>query len=344
MRTPPLRRRTDQETGDSLPLRALVVDHHDSYREYIAALVTRFGFTVTACADGAEAYAQLSQGHPFDLLVIDREIPRVNDRELITAVRDLDSHGDIYALMLTSRGDVETRIEALNNGFDDFMLKSSEMEITAKLTAARRMLSHQKRLDETVRELYGLATRDELTGLLNRRFFFAEAERLLAEGTIINLIFFDLDRFKWVNDTYGHLAGDRILRDIGALFLKRTRSEDLIARYGGDEFLMLVTNLPPDEAEALAHRISSEIGAAQWIFGTEVFSVGVTTGLACSSLLQNPIVSQLLSAGDRDLYKNKWLRKNPDQDPSLYEYDTTRDAHVVEMLTFHTEDVKARNE
>ena len=73
-------------------------------------------------------------------------------------------------------------------------------------------------------------------------------------------------------------------------------------------------------------------------------SVGVTTGLACSSLLQNPTLPQLISAGDRDLYKNKWLRKNPDQDPSLYEYDTTRDAHVVKMLTFHAEDVKARNE
>src|SRR5207247_3601060 len=109
MRTPPLRRRTDQETGDSPPLRACVVDHHDSYREYIAALVSRFGFTVTACADGADALVMLSQDHPFDMLIIDRESPRVNDRDLITAVRELDRHSDIYAVMLTSRGDVEIR-------------------------------------------------------------------------------------------------------------------------------------------------------------------------------------------------------------------------------------------
>jgi diguanylate cyclase (GGDEF)-like protein len=344
MRTPPLRRRTDQETGDSVPLRALIVDDHEPHRDYVASLVSRFGFNVTACADGAEALEILRDRGPFDLLIIDREMPRVDGLELITAVRALENHGDVYAIMLTARGDVETRIEALHNGFDDFMLKSSEMEISAKLSAARRLLSREKRLDETVRELYGLATRDELTGVFNRRFFFAEADRLLEEGTIVNLIFFDLDEFKWVNDTFGHLAGDRILRDIGALFLSRTRTEDLIARYGGDEFLMLVANLSPREVEALADRVCREIASAQWIFGTEIFSVGVTTGIACSSLLENPTIPQLLSAGDRDLYKNKWLRKNPDEDPSLYEYDSSRDAHVVEMLRFNADDVKAENE
>jgi hypothetical protein len=107
---------------------------------------------------------------------------------------------------------------------------------------------------------------------------------------------------------------------------------------------MLVANLSPREVEALADRVCREIASAQWIFGTEIFSVGVTTGIACSSLLENPTIPQLLSAGDRDLYKNKWLRKNPDEDPSLYEYDSSRDAHVVEMLRFNADDVKAENE
>ena len=342
MRTPPLRRRTDQETGNSAPLRALVVEDHESYREYFVSLVSRFGFSATTCASGAEALDVLSDGSRFDIVIIDREIPQVSGVELIAAVRALESHGDVYAVMLTSRGDVETRIAALRDGFDDFMVKSSEMEIAVKLSAARRVVSRQRRLDETVRELYGLATRDELTGLFNRRFFFAEAERLLAEG-VVNLVFYDLDEFKWVNDTLGHLAGDRILRDIGALFLRHTRSEDLIARYGGDEFLMLVLTLSPDQVEVLAHRLCHEISQVKWTFGTEIFSVGVTTGIACSSLLENPTLRQLLIAGDRDLYKNKWVRKNPDEDPALYRYDNNRNAHVIEMLTV-ADDVKAKNE
>lgn len=335
MRTPSLRRRNETEAGNPIALRALVVDDHQQYRDYITQLASRFGFKVSACADGAEALEMLSTGSQFyDLLLVDFEMPRVSGLELIKGVREQnENHRDVYAVMLTANEDVETKITALRLGFDDFIAKSTgEVEIAAKLSAARRLITRQKRLDETVRELYGLATRDELTGLFNRRYFFAEAERLLKEGKVVNLIFFDLDQFKIINDTFGHLAGDRILRDIGSLFLKRTRTEDLIARYGGDEFVMLVANSTPSEVEHLAHRIVTEISSAQWIFGTDIFSVGVTTGISCSSLLKEPAVAQLLSAGDRDLYKNKWVRKNPDEDPSLYEYDNTRDAHVIEML------------
>ena len=343
MATPTLRRRTDLEAGSTVPLRALVADDHESYREYVIRLASRFGFSVTACADGAEALAMLHLGASFDLLIIDQEMPRLTGLELIAEVRADEAHSDVYAVMLTAREDVDTKITALRMGFDDFLVKSAgDAEMAAKLSAARRVITRQKRLDETVRELYGLATRDELTGLFNRRFFFAEAQRLIEEGKTVNLIFFDLDNFKPINDTFGHLAGDRILRDVGSLFLRRTRSEDLIARYGGDEFVMLVSSLPPPDVEALAHRIAAEIGLAQWNFGTEVLSMSVTTGLSCSSLLETPTIAQLLSAGDRDLYKNKWLRKNPHEDPAMYAYDRARDASVVELISF--QDMAAKKE
>lgn len=344
MRTAPLRRRTDQETASAVPMRALVADDHEAYREYVASLVSRSGFSVTACIDGAEALDVLRSGADFDLLVADCEMPRLSGLELITEVRAEESFSDVFAVMITGREDSETRIAALQAGFDDVMLKSAgELEIGAKLSAARRLISRRKRLDERVRELFGLAMRDDLTGVFNRRFFFAEAKRLLDEGMSVNLIFFDLDDFKPINDTRGHLAGDRILRDIGALFLRRTRTEDLIARYGGDEFVMIVANLSPAEVETLARRIAGEISAVQWTIGNDPFSVGVTTGIACSSLLQKPAVAQLLSAGDRDLYKNKWVRKNPDEDPSRYSYDSSREANVVEMVTV-TKGAKANNE
>jgi len=328
-----LRRRSDAPADQSGPLRALIVDDHEGYRGYIASVVQRFGFQVRECGDGAEALQALHDEPHFHLLVVDCEMPRMSGLALIGAVRAQEQYADAYAVMLTAREDRETKLAALRLGFDDFMHKSaSDEEITAKVAAARRIVVRQQKRDEAVRELYGLATRDELTGLFNRRFFFAEAERMLTYGTVVNLVFFDLDEFKVINDTLGHLAGDRILRDIGSLFLRRTRHEDLIARYGGDEFVMLIPTLSPEEVEVLSDRIAVEIGAAQWTFGTEILAVGVTTGMACSSLLERPSVAQLLSAGDRDLYKNKWIRKNPDEDPSLYEYDTGRDAHVVELL------------
>ena len=312
-------------------MRALVVDDNDVYRSYIATLVTRHGFAVTSCGDGEEALEILRE-RTFDLLVVDCEMPRMDGLALIAEIRPQDRHAEVYAIMLTGRGDVETKLAALRLGYDDFLVKSfSELEIAAKLSVARRLVSRQRRLDTTVRELYGLATRDELTGLFNRRYFFDEAERLLAEGTAINLVLFDLDEFKQINDTLGHLAGDRILRDIGALFIHRTRHEDLVARYGGDEFVMLMHSLELPEVEAIARRISADLAAAQWTIGNETFSVGVTTGFACSSLMENPSIPRLLSACDRDLYKNKWLRKHPNQDPRLYEYDSQREGQIIEL-------------
>lgn len=339
------RRRSDSDTGADVPaLRALVVDDEEHTRIYLAARLRRLGFAVTFAEDGAVAAEQVRR-EAFDLLIIDCEMPRMNGIELVGRVRQSEHCSDSFTLMLTARTDIETKIAALRAGFDDFLVKTmAESEIIAKIGAARRLVIRQRRLDTAVRELYGLATRDELTGLFNRRFFFAEAERRLAEGFPTGVVFFDLDGFKAINDTYGHLAGDRILRDIGALFLKRTRHEDLIARYGGDEFVMLVASGSPDEIERIAARLGREISALQWTVANATFSVGVTSGFAASPYLDRPALEQLLEAGDRDLYKNKWLRAHPDVDPRLYEYEdrSVRKEDVVEFRAGTELEGKAR--
>ena len=338
----PLRRRSDVDSNGTPNLRALIVDDDDNYREFIGTLLTRFDFAVAHAGDGDEAVSQLAEC-AFDLLIIDCEMPKLNGLELIERVRSNRRCADIYALMLTGHEDLDTKITALRAGFDDFIHKSTgDAEMVAKLGAARRLVMRQRRLDSTVRELYGLATRDELTGLFNRRYFFTEAERLLAEGVVVNLVLYDLDHFKHVNDTYGHLAGDRILRDVGALFLSRTRAQDVIARYGGDEFVLLVSNAMLTEVEFISNRLAQDLCGLQWNFGDDVVTVGVTTGLASSALLEKATVSQLLNAGDRDLYKNKWVRHHPDLDPSLYEYPVSRADRISELVEFPARAIDVR--
>lgn len=332
----PFRRRSDFEPNDSVALRALVVDDDENYRFFLSTLVSRYGFTVTSASDGQQALERISDAPPFDVLIVDCEMPRVNGLDLIANVRGEERYSDVHAVMITARDDVETKISALRLGFDDFIAKSdTELEVAAKLCAARRIISRQRRLDHTVRELYGLATRDELTGLYNRRYFFSETERMLAEGRAVSVVLYDLDDFKLINDTFGHPAGDRVLRDLGSMFLRQTRRGDVVARYGGDEFVMLVVDLGPKEVSQLAGRIVREISATEWDIDSAIFSVKVTAGVACSELLERPSINQLINIGDRDLYKNKWLRKHPGTDLALYEYDTTRDAMVVDFMREH---------
>lgn len=328
----PLRRRSDGEPYDA-SLRALIVDDDENYRFLVSSIVSRFGFTTASAADGTQALEILDVAPPFDLLLIDLEMPRANGLETIAAIRADPRFAEAFAVMITGHDDVATKIEALRLGFDDYISKaSSELEITAKLSAARRVILRQKKLDNAVRELYGLATRDELTGLYNRRFFFNEAERTLTTDEPVSVVVFDLDDFKRVNDTFGHLAGDRILRDIGTLFINHTRHGDVIARYGGDEFVMLVSDGDPAAVEALSKRLEAAFAQLSWTFGDVTFGISVTSGIACSTLIAQPTLAQLLGAADRDLYKNKWVRRNPDIDPALYEYDNTRDAQVIEFL------------
>jgi two-component system cell cycle response regulator len=323
-------RRQSPTRSTDPPLRLLVVDDDADYRAYVAALTRRLGFWVDTAEDGEAALQRLTHA-AYDAAIIDQEMPRLNGTALIAWLRAIDQTKGLYAVMLTGREDIDTKLAALEAGFDDFLTKgSSEEEIVAKLVAARRVAARQRTMDTAVRELYGLATRDDLTGVFNRRFFISEAERMLAEGTIVNVVLLDVDDFKVVNDTHGHLAGDAVLRDVGTALMRNTRPDDVVARFGGDEFVVAIPDLEIAVVESIAERLTRAIAACEW--GSTVrFRVAASAGFASSRFLSDPTLAQLLNAADRDMYKNKWIRKHPDVRPELYEYPS-QERDVVERL------------
>src|ERR1051326_2356969 len=233
--TAPLDRRQSTTGVVDDPLRALVVDDDSDYRAYVAALAQRLGFWVDTADDGEAALQRLAHG-TFDVAIIDHEMPRLNGIALIARLRADEETKVLYALMLAAR----------------------EREMSAKPAAARRIAARQRVMDTAVRDLYGLATHDDLTGLFNRRFFISETERLLAEGAVLNVVLLDLDDFKAINDTYGHLAGDAVLRDVGFVLQSNTGADDVVARFGGDEFVVAV----PELEVALVERITGRLAAA----------------------------------------------------------------------------------
>ncbi len=311
MITAPQRRRTDDldDQQDPAEARVLLVDDDENFRTWLMRLTKRLGFHVETAADGAEAL-QFLRTRPYDLLIADLEMPRMNGFELIRAVRDDEAMVQQYAVMLTSHDDLDAKIAALSAGYDDFLSKScTEVEVAAKVIAAKRMVSRQRKLADAARAWEMLATHDDLTGVAARRTIYARIDALFSESRAVGLAIIDLDEFKMINDTFGHLTGDRILRDLGAMFRARTRADDLIARYGGDEFLLLVPDSAFADVRGAAERLVGEIESLRWRVADTTFGVRATSGIAHSSLLELKTLEQLLEVADRDLYAKKCTRK-----------------------------------
>ena len=320
--TTPLRRRNDLPPDPPVvPIRVLIAEDDENFCIWLASIARRLGLTVTTAANGVEALKRLAEAR-FDFLISDFKMPRMDGLELIAAVRAKPETSGLYAVMLTAHDELSVKVTALTTGYDDFLAKGcTEVEVVAKVAAARRILARQHALDANAREWRDIANHDELTGVATRRFFFETAERHIAHEREFAVVLFDVNEFKSVNDQYGHLMGDRVLRDIGTLFLRRTRSDDVIARYGGDEFVLLVHDLTVDETRAVAERLAAELSALQWHESGQVLQVGVTVGIGCSSLIPGATVQQLLEAADRELYANKWLKKHsPTTPPEVYQY------------------------
>jgi diguanylate cyclase (GGDEF)-like protein len=299
----------------------LIAEDDENFGQWLATVARRLQLEVVTAVDGAEAFDLLRSGD-FDMLISDYEMPKKDGLELIAAVRAEPSTGGLYAVMLTAHDRPAVKINALTLGYDDFLAKGcTEIEVVAKVAAARRMLARQRAHDADAREWRDIANQDELTKVATRRFFFEQAERHLASLTSVGVVLFDVDDFKAINDAHGHLTGDRVLKDIGALFLRRTRTGDVIARYGGDEFVLLVLNLKVDETRCVAERLVAELSELQWTVGETTLRLGMTMGIGCSALIDQATIERLLDVADHDLYASKWLKKHPSATaPEAYQY------------------------
>ncbi|MFC5579223.1 diguanylate cyclase domain-containing protein [Lysobacter niabensis] len=174
-----------------------------------------------------------------------------------------------------------------------------------------RNVTVAKRLND---ELTFHATHDALTGTLNRRAFESRLERAIAHArqhaTPYALLYLDLDRFKEVNDTGGHVAGDELLRVLSALLLRSLRDHDTLARLGGDEFAVLLEHCPPHEAEEVAERIRSAVAGFRFRWLEQEFTVGASIGLVAFGHDGVLTPQQLLNRADEMCYRAKSEGRN----------------------------------
>jgi two-component system, cell cycle response regulator len=297
-------RRKDDYDPDSLPLRVLAVDDDDSYLRRLKLVLTRAGFDVSTASDGAAAIERIRADRDIAVLISDLSMPGMDGIETVRRAREASAFPGLYTILLTASDGTEVKLRALDSGLDDFLTKSSsDSEIVAKLRSAARRLQMERRLHVANEELQALALTDELTGISNRRALYREADAILGQHRGLSVVLFDLDRFKYVNDTFGHLMGDRILADVAATLKANTRTGDVIARYGGDEFVLLLPDTPPEEARAITSRITRRIADLRWIVGDRVVTTNVTTGFALAG--SGSTIDTLLAECDALLYEAK---------------------------------------
>jgi diguanylate cyclase (GGDEF)-like protein len=295
------RRKTDRENRVEAPgLKVLVVDDDLAYLKLLQAVLTRAGFDVVVAEDGSAAIEKLRTDREIGLTLVDLAMPRMDGIETVKRIQAEETPQRLYTILHSSFDEIDTRLRALEAGLDDFIPKSApSSEIVAKLRTAARRLEMERQLHIENKELQTLALTDELTGIPNRRALFRAATEILAKHRMLSVVLFDLDHFKEINDKFGHLEGDRILTKVAAMLKGNTRVDDIIGRYGGDEFLLLMPDTGIKEARAAAQRLRR----------TANLPVTMTCGVATSSSPHDTL-PDLITACDERLYRKKSARRD----------------------------------
>jgi two-component system cell cycle response regulator len=280
-------------------VRVLAVDDDPAYLRYLKLVLSRAGFDVTITSDGKTAIDRVHHDQAIGLLLVDLVMPEMDGIETLRVLRKDHESDRLYTILLTAHDSSETKLRAFNSGFDDFLSKiAPESEIVAKVRSAVRRLDMERRLHTENEALQTLALTDELTGIANRRALFRSGEEFLAAGRKLSVVVFDLDHFKQINDTYGHPAGDRILAAVAACLKENTRVGDIIARYGGDEFMLLLPDTDAESARMIAGRVRRSVRAQM----TDGISADVAWGVSCGG---QTTIDELIAAADRDLYASR---------------------------------------
>jgi len=285
--------------------RILVAEDDRFYRQILAKRLRAAGHHVVLTSNGEEAWEQVQLESP-EVLLTDWMMPRKDGQELCRLVKAEPSLRSVYCILLTAKDRVEDKVSALDGGADDYLLKPcDDNELLARVRTGLRVHRMHARLEE-------VSVTDALTGLRNRRYFDQrldeEVSRSRRYGTPLSLVMIDLDNFKHVNDRHGHPVGDAVLAAVGRLLTERVRAGEIAARYGGDEFAVLLPNTEREGAESFASSVESELsGLHDRIAHAGLETFGGSAG--CATLESGGDARALLEAADKALYERKQARK-----------------------------------
>lgn len=288
-----------------LEQRVLVVDDSQDIHQLVRARIHAEEVQLLHAHDATEGM-ELVRRHLPDLVLLDLEMPGMDGMSLCAELKEDPDLVGIPVIFLTGNIDVSTKVQAFELGAVDYVTKPFDaVELKARVRSALRTKRYQDLL----------ATRaqiDALTGLWNRGYFndrlATEISVTARQGSPLTVIMTDIDHFKTVNDTYGHPFGDTVIHRVAATFSELSRDSDVVCRYGGEEFALILLDTPGAAAVHLAERLRKAVTAIEFRHGRRQVQVTASFGLASTDRFgegQSLTAEKLLEAADSALYRAK---------------------------------------
>jgi len=294
----------------------LIIDDSEAVREkIIKTLESRDLFSrFYQAEDGLEGFKKLLAS-PVDIILCDLEMPRMDGFKFLGMMKGRSEVSDTPVIILTGNDDRELKIKGLEQGACDFITKPFDPEeLVARMRVHLKIKHLQDDLKRSNELLLELSNTDHLTGLFNRRFLMEaldkEVQRARRKDGQVALLLLDIDHFKRVNDTHGHLQGDVVLQKVALHIQKELRSYDIAARYGGEEFVAVLPDTSLKEAFNVADRIRLSVQGMRFAGSLANEQVTVSLGVA---LFPSPCfddIDGLLRAADEALYQAKERGRN----------------------------------
>ncbi len=297
--------------------RVLIADDDAMSRRVLQSQLQRWGYKVAAVDNGTQAWAALQKDDAPRMAILDWVMPGMDGLELCRRIRSLDRSNYFYLLLLTAKDSKQDIVAGLDAGADDYLTKPFHAdELRARVRVGKRILELQEALIQAHETLKFESAHDRLTGIWSRAasvdLLERETRRSLRSGRPLGVIMADVDHFKEVNDTYGHLVGDRVLCEVARRLARSVRAYDYVGRYGGEEFLLVLTECTPSDLAVTAERI--RLAIAEEYIPTEAGPVRATISLGLAALQTERLgtlnVEKLLRAADAALYRAKRNGRN----------------------------------